>query len=138
MTLPDGTVLPTGSRVMVSTEATKDTSIYADPYTFNAFRFVGADNPTDESKNQYVWTAYHHLGFGHGTYACPGRFLAATELKIVLCFLLLQYDFRVIPGQGAPKFMQFEVFRTTPPNLKIQARRRREEIDLMDPQIVKT
>lgn len=34
------------------------------------------------------------MTFGHGRYACPGRFFASNESKIILATLLLKYDIR--------------------------------------------
>lgn len=62
-----------------------------------------------------------------------GRFFASNEIKIALCFLLLRYDFQFVPGEERAKDLEFETSSSTNPALKVQMRRRREEIDLMEP-----
>ena len=63
-----------------------------------------------------------------------GRFFASNEIKIALCFLLLRYDWRFIPGEEKAKDLQFETVSSTNPKLKVQMRRRKEQVDLRDPQ----
>jgi hypothetical protein len=40
---------------------------------------------------------------GHGRDSCPGRFLAATVLKVVITHLLLNYDLQFLPGSKRPE-----------------------------------
>ncbi len=49
-----------------------------------------------------VSTSVDHVGFGHGQQACPGRFFAASEIKIVFVYLLLSYDWK-LPDGAVPK-----------------------------------
>lgn len=63
-----------------------------------------------------------------------GRFFASNEIKIALCFMLLRYDWRFVPGDEQTKDLEFETVSSTNPNLKVQVRRRAEEVDLMEPQ----
>lgn len=48
-------------------------------------------------------TSSDSLHFGHGRQACPGRFLASDEIKMMLVKLLLRYDFRYPDGFDRPK-----------------------------------
>jgi cytochrome P450 len=43
------------------------------------------------------------LNFGHGNHACPGRFFASNEIKIVLIELLRNWDFRFLERKGRPE-----------------------------------
>ena len=36
------------------------------------------------------------MNFGHGRHACPGRFFAALEMKLLLVYVVMNYDVRVI------------------------------------------
>ncbi|KAK1461602.1 ent-kaurene oxidase [Colletotrichum melonis] len=38
------------------------------------------------------------MAFGFGRHACPGRFFAATEIKMLIARLLLEYDIRMPEG----------------------------------------
>jgi cytochrome P450 len=40
-----------------------------------------------------------NMGFGYGRHACPGRFFAATEIKLIVARILLDYDFKLPEGQ---------------------------------------
>lgn len=48
-------------------------------------------------RHQFATTSETNLHFGHGRYACPGRFLAGNTIKMILSNMLLRYDFR-FPG----------------------------------------
>lgn len=44
------------------------------------------------SRHQMVATSADFLAWGHGKHACPGRFFAAVELKMILGCLIMNYD----------------------------------------------
>ena len=48
-----------------------------------------------ENKHQFVTTSSESLNFGHGNHACPGRFFASNEIKVVLIELLKNWEFRL-------------------------------------------
>ena len=35
------------------------------------------------------------MGFGYGRHACPGRFFAAAEIKLLLARILLDYEVKM-------------------------------------------
>jgi cytochrome P450 len=132
--LSDGTTLPAGSRIMVSKDLVNDPSTFKDPSSFDASRFMHMrEQPGEVNRHQYVTTSPEMMGFGHGEHACPGRFFASNEMKIALCVLLTKYDLRFIPGVEPPKPFKFEAQNITHPKLKIEVKRREEEIDLLSP-----
>lgn len=102
--LSDGTVIPAGTLCGVAAECTHlDEDSYDDAAVFKPFRF--ADMREDESeriKYQYVNTSPEYVAFGHGKHACPGRFFAAYELKVVLAILLIKYDVKLEGDSGRP------------------------------------
>jgi cytochrome P450 len=76
---------------------------------------------------------------GHGKHACPGRFLASTELKIALSHMLLKYDWKLDKSDTMPRFFSNETAHMTNPGIKLMARRRKEEISLdldVDPYLI--
>jgi len=76
---------------------------------------------------------------GHGNHACPGRFLASSELKIALAHMILKYDWKLDESDTMPKFFENETAHMTNPGMKIMLRRRAEEINLdldMDPDLI--
>ncbi|RYP60188.1 hypothetical protein DL770_010048 [Monosporascus sp. CRB-9-2] len=128
--LSDGTILPKGSRVMVASSY-MDPTIYSDPERFDAARFLHMrQRPGQENSWQFVTTTPAHLLFGHGQHACPGRFFASNEVKIALCHFLLKYDWRFVPGEGRPTSRTFEAGQGVHPSAKVQARRRKPEVDI--------
>ena len=54
-------------------------------------------------------------------------------MKVLFCFILLRYDLRYVSGAEPPKYTRFEHHVAAPPDLKVQFRRRKEEIDLLNP-----
>lgn len=98
--LSDGTELRAGDRTVVDAwPAMRDPALYENPDKYDPRRFLRwREQPGRESKAYLVSTSPEHLAFGHGEHACPGRFFAANETKILLSYLLLHYDFKRVPG----------------------------------------
>ncbi|KAJ2988218.1 hypothetical protein NUW58_g4093 [Xylaria curta] len=86
-------------REQVTTEKALDESIFPEPKTYRGRRFLGMrELPGQENKWQFVTTSPEHLSFGHGVHACPGRFFASNEIKVILCHMLLKYDWKLPAG----------------------------------------
>jgi hypothetical protein len=58
--------------------------------------------PGNENKFQAVAPGPDHLVFGYGTQACPGRFFAIHEAKVVLARILEKYDFKLKKPHESP------------------------------------
>ncbi|KAI0113556.1 cytochrome P450 [Nemania sp. FL0031] len=130
LTLSDGIKIPKGARILVVGDLVNP-EIFADPEKFDAARFVKKrQEPDQENSWQFVTTSPSHLLFGHGEHACPGRFFASNEIKIVLCHLLMKYDWQFVPGAPEPEPRAFEAGKSCREDTKVQARRRKAEIDL--------
>lgn len=100
--LSDGTVIPKGARTIVAHDRMQDPAVYSRPDEWIGDRFYQMRQKAGgESKGQFVTTSSDHTGFGHGLHACPGRFFAANESKVVLCFLLMNYNWSLC-GHGRP------------------------------------
>ncbi|KAI0469265.1 cytochrome P450 [Xylaria cf. heliscus] len=130
ITLSDGTALPKGARLAVVGDwANPD--VYPEPEKFDAARFLKMRQvPGQENGWQFVSTSSSHLGFGHGEHACPGRFFASNEIKIILCHLLVKYDWRFVPDAPEPEPRIFDSTQSVKADTQIQARRRKAELDL--------
>lgn len=98
-TLSNGLALKPGDRTLIDTRsAMMDPTTYENPEVFDPCRFVRwRSEPGKENLAHLVSTSPLHLGFGHGEHACPGRFFAANEVKVVMCHLLLKYDWKLAP-----------------------------------------
>ncbi|KAJ6551781.1 cytochrome P450 [Mycena capillaripes] len=96
-TFSDGTHLPGGSFVAAATYATHhDEAHYANAEVFDGFRFAHLREGEGESaKFQMVTPDAAYIAFGLGKHACPGRFFAVTELKVMLAHVVLHYDVKL-------------------------------------------
>lgn len=91
MTLSDGTKLARNSIIAVASTRHWDAEYYPKPDKFDGARFLKLRaQPGKENSSQFVSTSPDHLGFGHGQHACPGRFFASNEIKIMMCHILLK------------------------------------------------
>ncbi|KAJ5940501.1 hypothetical protein N7516_000669 [Penicillium verrucosum] len=103
--LPTGQYLPQGTRIMVRAHTLNmDPELYPDPTRFDAFRFSRLrEAPGSEFKYQHVTTGTDNINFGHGVWACPGRFFASSQMKVVVAHILRNYDIKLPEGQPRPK-----------------------------------
>ncbi|KAJ7442451.1 cytochrome P450 [Mycena latifolia] len=98
VTLPNGVVIPRDNCVGVSMDGIHfDEDYYPNARQYDAFRFSRPrEEPTLASKprtnEDLVTTSTHWLPFSHGLHACPGRFFAANNVKMILAHLLINYD----------------------------------------------
>jgi cytochrome P450 len=105
-TLSNGISLDRGTRVYVDSSRMWDPDLHPHPEQWDGYRFLAMrSTPGKEKMAQLVSTAPDHLAFGYGRHACPGRFLAATEIKIVLCHFLLKYDCMLSAGTDVKPVM---------------------------------
>lgn len=129
--LSDGTVIPKGEIILVSCSKMWEPSIYPDPETFDPYRFLRMrEGSSDkESLAQFVSPSPEHMGFGFGKHACPGRFFAATEMKVILCHIIMKYDFKLAEG-CTPRILKSGMRLAADPLARIAVRRRQEDISL--------
>lgn len=124
-TIKKGTVLGMdGTRMMM------DEDIYPEPERYNPRRFMEMRKlPSGASKAPMVTVTPDHHAFGHGIHSCPGRFFVTTALKIALAHMVLKYDWKVAEGyeDAKPRVMGMRYLAS---NVKLQVRRRKEELDL--------
>ncbi|ETN42422.1 uncharacterized protein HMPREF1541_01577 [Cyphellophora europaea CBS 101466] len=110
---PNGTHCPRGSTIAVPTNGIhNDAGIYDDAAEYKPFRFADlresaptpddqeAESPLEKNTTHLVKNAnlsfvslspqYHP--FGYGRHACPGRFFASNELKLLLAYMFDNYE----------------------------------------------
>ncbi|KAK1225702.1 hypothetical protein PQX77_011322 [Marasmius sp. AFHP31] len=95
-TFSDGTVVPAGTTVGVPVRALqRDEAYFSNGDKFEGFRFADMREEEGESiKHQMVTPTADFFLFGHGRHACPGRFFAVNELKLLVAHILLNYDIK--------------------------------------------
>lgn len=106
ITLSNGQVIPPGVTIEVPAVAVNsDDNVFPDAHKFDPLRFyrlreqARAGKSTEAAaQNQFVSVNQDSLTFGYGRHACPGRFFAAAEIKMIVARALLEYDFKMTDG----------------------------------------
>lgn len=108
-----------------------DPELHENPEVWDPYRFLKLrENPEKETEAQLVTTSPNHLAFGHGAHACSGRFFATNEIKIIMCHLLVKYDWKLAPDTDISP-MCFGMTNAASPTAHVLMRRRTaEEMEL--------
>lgn len=109
-TFSDGTHIPEGTFLYAgASEMHFDPVHYPEGEHFDGFRFAnlrqqqGGDRYNKEgSRYQLATATSDYLAWGYGRNACPGRFFAALELKLMLAHLVANYDVKFSGVEGRP------------------------------------
>ncbi|KAI2470863.1 cytochrome P450 [Annulohypoxylon bovei var. microspora] len=138
---PDGVHIPRGTVVCApSYPVFHDPAVYPEPREFKPFRFAerraaapaadheGEKDPSyiQKARLAFATTSPEYCAFGHGRHACPGRFFAASELKLILAYLVLNYDFQI--QEKRPENFWFGMNRVPPMKATIMVRRRKASV----------
>jgi cytochrome P450 len=108
--LKDGQTIPAHSIVEVPHIAQlRDETRYSkaeifDPYRFYHIRAGKRPDPfsyKSKDQHQFATVTRENLTWGYGQHACPGRFFAANEIKLMLARILMDYDLRLPEGMTA-------------------------------------
>ncbi|UKZ78724.1 hypothetical protein TrVFT333_006470 [Trichoderma virens FT-333] len=129
--------LPKGSLIsFLGQPAHADEAIYDEPQKYDPFRFSRAREAAlaaelaKTNTLSFVSTGPDYLPFGHGKHACPGRFLIDFELKIIIAYVLTNYDLRLPEEYGGKRppnrWVAEAVF--PPSGVKLLVKRRRSVV----------
>ncbi|KAK2594826.1 hypothetical protein QQS21_007454 [Conoideocrella luteorostrata] len=129
LTLKDGAKIPTGTHLAMASDAISHDPAYlpggGDPEVFDPFRYSRLrEEEANKNKFQFATTDDTNLHFGHGLYACPGRFFASNEAKLILSHVLIMCDFKFHEGQTRPKNLSYEEACYPDPAVRVLMRRR--------------
>ena len=132
--------------------AHRDPSYYDDPNTYDAFRFSRPFEIFEASKSatamqakqshdgtlqdrkedlskflehkkmSAITTGEHFMQFGHGRHACPGRFFAIQELKLLIAHMVLHYDIEPLATRPSNIWMGGLVFPPMKASVRIKRR----------------
>jgi hypothetical protein len=78
-------------------------------------------------KHQLVTVGSENLGFGHGSHACPGRFFASNEIKVLLVDMLRRFDISIKKDGGIGERQEgfrSDVFFIPDPSVKVYFKKR--------------
>lgn len=114
MKLPSGQELPKGTFTsFLSYQAQTSSNAYDDPLHYNPFRFARMRGNAANGSNvpagaegppvSFVTTSADFLPFGHGKHTCPGRFLVDFELKMIVAYVLRNYDIKFPDEYGGKR-----------------------------------
>ncbi|KAM0426396.1 hypothetical protein ACHAPT_008442 [Fusarium lateritium] len=103
-TLSNGQKIPAGVTIEIpAVGISADPNVFPsadkfDPLRFYKLRQQAKDDGSAEKAalHQFVSVNQSSLTFGFGRHACPGRFFAANEIKMILANAILQYDIKLV------------------------------------------
>ncbi|PGG99977.1 hypothetical protein AJ79_08339 [Helicocarpus griseus UAMH5409] len=127
LTLQDGTIVPAGTIIGIPSHAiSHDPEFYPSPSTFDGFRFVPDTTAShQQGPPSFVTTNASNLSWGYGKHACSGRFFASNEIKIIIAYFLLNYDFKFAKDRkDRPKNFSYELQNMPDPTVEIMIKRR--------------
>ncbi|CAJ2508095.1 Uu.00g092810.m01.CDS01 [Anthostomella pinea] len=125
--LSDGTHLPPGTDLLTPLAGVAvDERFYPEPEKFDGLRFWKLRQQSEEARDRWQFTSIGdtNMNFGLGKHACPGRFFAANEVKLILAHLLLNYDIKLKDGEGRPKPNMFMMTKSPSQTAEVLFRRR--------------
>ncbi|KAK5996453.1 Cytochrome P450 monooxygenase iccF [Cladobotryum mycophilum] len=116
MTFPRGTILVANLQGIHHDADIFENSDAYDPLRYSREREAWDRKSDDEKQSDpaegarvrgfgSVTTSDTHLTFSHGRHACPGRFFVAYELKLIMAYLLLNYDIKLVGEPLEKKFL---------------------------------
>jgi cytochrome P450 len=105
MKLSLGPELPAGTNICVDAHHINfSPQLWERPERFDGLRHYRArQKQGNEMRFKFANLGPESPGWGDGSQACPGRIFADNTIKIILTHLLLNYNFKLIPGQGKPQ-----------------------------------
>nr|UOW59931.1 SonI [Paraconiothyrium archidendri] len=128
VTLKDGTKIPQGARIAwAGHHHANDPNTVDDPDSFDPMRNY-RKRYAGNGENKLKFTAGQSdpssLAFGYGGQACPGRYFAVHEIKMLIARLLSEYDFKYPEGKSRPAtaFADENVFIDTDAKLMMKVR----------------
>ena len=124
--------LPAGTMTSAATAAVAtDPSTFSNPNAFDGRRFfrLREDNKAAESHYNMGMATEDSLGFGLGSQACPARFFATVQMKLMFSKLLVGWDM-ALEKDGQPyhgrrpemQYFDFSIVAPTPYGVRLTKR----------------
>jgi cytochrome P450 len=124
-----GTSMPVGTMTTAATAAiaTDPDTFGIDSNSFDGSRFerLRLDNKAGESALKMGMATEDSLGFGLGSQACPGRFFAVNQIKLILAKLLTRWELDLEKNDqrwvsGRPKYQYYDFSVVAPAEFGVQ------------------
>lgn len=93
-----------------------------DPMRCYRLRF---SDPSQRDLHRVGMTHPNNLAFGYGNQACPGRFFAVAEIKLIMARLLYEFEFKFPEGKSRPKSQYVNENVFTDQTARIMMRKKR-------------
>ncbi|KAF2216781.1 hypothetical protein CERZMDRAFT_32202, partial [Cercospora zeae-maydis SCOH1-5] len=141
ITLSNGMHIPYGTRVAWSSyDVHQDQERYPErPHDYDAFRFsrpreeylervqAGEDperlqRVLAQKNTALIAVGNDWLSFGHGRHACPGRFFASHEMKLMIAHVVMTYDMKCEGGRPANMLINGSSIPSAKAELQIKLR----------------
>ena len=126
ITLSDGKVIPAGTQICTPSYAVSRDPNIIPQQDFDGFRYYKLrQQPGESQRHQFSSIDKNHLHFGAGFNACPGRWLAGNQLKMMVGELLLNYDIKFLDGQSRPANTNVDEFIFPNPDTQVMMKKRK-------------
>lgn len=79
----------------------------------------------EHAKFHFAYVNEDSINFGAGFHACPGRFSAEAEIKLILVELLIRFELKYPEGGERPPNMVHDFARTANPMVDILIREKK-------------
>lgn len=130
LNLKDGTYIPKGARICwAGNSHHNDPLVTPNPAIFDPVRSYMKRHSSPDQMNKHLagQTGLDHLSFGYGKLACPGRYLAINQMKLVVSRFIMSYDFKFPDNiTSRPQTLDADEFTFLDPSAKIMLRLRRD------------
>ncbi|GAB0141471.1 hypothetical protein EsHS_00002064 [Epichloe bromicola] len=132
LTLKDGTEIPAGARIAwAGYHHANDPSVTDKPEEFDplrSYRKRYTDQGVNFNKFIAGQTNSSSLSFRYGNQACPGRYFAVGEIKMILMRLLLEFEFKFPEGLSRLKIMYPDENVFMDPHARLMMRKRNKAL----------
>lgn len=97
-TFKNGVHLQEGSWIFTpNSPLLEEDRFYEHASRFDGFRFARMREKEEEDPRLHLGcaltsTSEHNLQFGDGKHTCPGRFMASDEIKLMVAFIVMNYE----------------------------------------------
>ncbi|KAK5686010.1 hypothetical protein LTS10_002123 [Elasticomyces elasticus] len=133
ITTPDGVYLPQGSHVATFHPDLLDDDVLYDPLrsykvAMGALNGDGEGQPRKQKLASDI-SGGQSLAFGLGKHACPGRFFAVQNIKLILGWMVTRYEF--LPLKEEVKMTEVGDAEVPPGKMMVKVRRRQKDMSMV-------